>query len=86
MAQFSEWAGKRDLQPFPITEEIAYAYVDDLGASQAPATRAVAFKEALGFAKGALGLGGVEAALISARFRGAVFASYKKKRITVKAI
>jgi hypothetical protein len=86
IAQFTKWAAEQGVAPFPVTEEVAYAYVDDLGATRAPATRAVSFKEALGFAKGALGLVGAERALGSARFRGAVFSSFKRKRITVKAV
>eukprot|EP00972_Heterocapsa_arctica_P008153 1191751-Heterocapsa_arctica.AAC.1 len=47
IVQFTGWAAEQGFTPFPVTEEVAYAYVDNLGTTRAPATRAVAFKEAL---------------------------------------
>ena len=81
---YIDWADASGGNPFPLSESTAYAHVEFLSDTRAPPTRAAAFKEAVGFAKGAGGLRDAEGALLSARFRGAVFALLKRKRVTVK--
>ena len=81
---FIDWCETNLHQPFPITEERVYSYAKHLEDSEAPATRASAFKEALNFANGMLGLKGVSQAVLSPRVRGCVYNSIKRKRITVK--
>ena len=81
---FIGWCETNLHQPFPITEERVYSYAKHLEDSEAPATRASAFKEALNFANGMLGLKGVSQAVLSPRVRGCVYNSIKRKRITVK--
>ena len=81
---FIDWCETNLHQPFPITEERVYSYAKHLEDSEAPATRASAFKEALNFAGGMLGLKGVSQAVLSPRVRGCVYNSIKRKRITVK--
>lgn len=81
---FVDWCETNLHPPFPITEERVYCYVKYLEDSEKPATRASAFKEALNFASGMLGLKGVSQAVLSARVRGCVYNSLKRKRVTVK--
>ena len=66
---FIDWCETNLHQPFPITEERVYSYAKHLEDSEAPATRASAFKEALNFANGMLGLKGVSQAVLSPRVR-----------------
>ena len=49
---FVDWCETNLHPPFPITEERVYSYVKHLEDSEAPATRASAFNEALNLANG----------------------------------
>jgi hypothetical protein len=80
MRMYVRWARAARLSPFPLTEEIVFRYVDDLGLEGAPPTRARSFTEALNFSKGYVGLGGVTDILSSRRVQGAASASYSRKR------
>ena len=69
---YLRWTAAQQIPPWPVTEDVAFLYVRHLVAHRAPPTRAQSFREALGFAKGYVGLQGVEAVLSSRRVVGAV--------------
>ena len=79
LLKFLAWKKQQDYEPFPVSEDEAYDYIQFLDKTDAPPTSALAFKQALGFAKGMIGLKGVDEILASARFRGAVEKVYRKK-------
>ena len=65
-------------QAFPLDEVVAYEYVAHLRAERAPATRAMSFKEAVGFAKGVQAAGRADDVSLSRPFRAAVACFTKK--------
>ena len=69
---YLRWASAHQVAPWPLKEEAAFRYVRYLVAHRAPPTRAQSFREALGFAKGYVGLAGVDPVLASRRVVGAV--------------
>ena len=69
---YRRWADTENIKPWPVTEEVAFKYVRYLIGSRAPPTRAQSFREALGFAKGFVGLKGVDQVLTSRRVTGSV--------------
>ena len=83
---YIRWAQASGRKPFPLSEEGVFSYLDDLNLEGAPPTRAASFKEALNFAKGYAGLGGVTEVLSSRRVQGAALASYSRKREVLKRL
>ena len=67
---------------FPLDEESCYAYICELRAAKAPATRASRFREAIAFAFGLLHFEGGELLMASRRLAGAALGAYKNKART----
>ena len=81
MTLYLRWSAAKGVLPFPLREDVAYAYVDDLRKNKAPATRAGSFRSALAFCKGTIQLEGVDAILESGRVAGSAHRSYMTKRV-----
>ena len=81
MRLYLDWCVSRGRKAFPLSEVVVFEYMDSLVASGAPATRAQSFREALGFAKGFVGLRGVDAVLRSRRVSGCVSACLDTRRM-----
>jgi len=79
LLQVARWAAGAALQPFPVTEPTVFAYLRFLTTESAPPSRAQSFREALGFAKGFIGLWGVDDVLSSRRVSGEVVASLDRR-------
>ena len=61
--QFMRWARTVDQEPFPINSDVVHTYLVHLRTSNAPASRASRFREALNFCKGCFDMpGAAEAA------------------------
>lgn len=69
----------------PFREATVYLYVEELRSSNAAATKAIGFIEAVPFTAALLGLPWPKEVLESARIKGAVWRSYATKRETVQA-
>lgn len=80
MMLYVRWARAKGLNPFPLSEDQRYAYVDQLRRDGAPATRASSFRSALAFCKGAIQLLGVDEVVQSGRIAGSAHKSYVTKR------
>ena len=61
-----------------------YQYVCDLADAHRPATRANSLLQAVGFAKGVIGLDNTELVLSSRRVRGAAYRNFGRKRVLRK--
>ena len=88
MLLFMRWVKLRQgstTAAFPFKEAAVYKYVDHLRTSGAKATKARSFVEAVGFTSGLLEIAGIKDVTASRRIRGAVHASYKTKRLTLKS-
>jgi hypothetical protein len=86
MLLYARWlkANTANAPIMPVTEPLAYKYVNSLAEDRAPATRATKFVEALAFCHGMLGLAGAKEVLESRRVSGASLKSMRTKRMTVK--
>ena len=78
---YVRWCQAKGFDPFPISEALAYVYVDELRKNNAPATRANSFRSSLAFCKGALLLPGVDEVLSSSRITGSAHRSFLNKRL-----
>ena len=81
MLLFIRWCQSKGFEPFPVTEQLAYVYVDELRKNNAPATRASSFRSALAFCKGTFLLEGIDAVLSSSRVSGSAHRSFLTKRL-----
>ena len=80
LLQYVRWAASSGHAPFPLHEPTIFSYLTFLATEGAPPSRGQSFREALGFAKGFIGLGGVDAVLASRRVHGQVLASLDRRR------
>ena len=78
---FIRWCQAKGFQPFPVTEPLAYVYVDELRKNNAPPTRANSFRSAMAFCKGALLLQNIDEILMSSRVTGSAHRSFMNKRL-----
>ena len=78
---YIRWCHSKGFDPFPISEDLCYIYVDELRKNNAPATRANSFISALAFCKGTFMIAGVDAILTSSRISGSAHRSYLTKRL-----
>ena len=78
---FIRWCQAKGFQPFPVTEPLAYVYVDELRKNNAPPTRANSFRSAMAFCKGALLLQNIDEILMSSRVTGSAHRSFLTKRL-----
>ena len=81
MLLFIRWCQSKGFDPFPVTEQLAYVYVDELRKNNAPATRASSFRSALAFCKGTFLLEGIDTVLSSSRVTGSAHRSFLTKRL-----
>ena len=82
MMRFAVWAGSQGLDAFPVQESMVYRYLCERRDEKAAPTTASAFRSALSFAGGVLGLDGALEAAGSARVAGISFSEYCQKRPT----
>ena len=66
---YLKWAGSQNMEPWPVSEPLAFRYPHHLSVEMAPPSRATSWREALGFAKGFVGLEGDEDALAAGEFQ-----------------
>jgi hypothetical protein len=88
MFLFTRWAAVREgstAKAFPFQERMIYEYLKHLREELAPATRAKSFLEAITLAGSLLEIGGLDEVARSNRITGVMYASYRTKRLTVKA-
>ena len=85
MLAYIRWCDASRCEPFPIAAELAYEYVCFMRAEGAPATRATSFVEALGFARGTVGLVSATMALECRLLKGAAVSLFRTKRPERKA-
>ena len=78
---YVRWCQAKGFDPFPLSEDLAYVYVDELRKNNAPATRANSFRSSLAFCKGTLLLPGVDEVLASSRVTGSAHRSFLNKRL-----
>jgi len=80
LSLYSRWCSSVGQAPYPVEEPTVFDYVSFLAEDGAPATRAQSLRKALGFAKGIVGLAGVDAVLSSRRVMGGIQASLDRRR------
>ena len=78
---YVRWCQAKGFSPFPVSEALAYVYVDELRKNNAPPTRANSFRSALAFCKGALLLQNIDEILMSSRVTGSAHRSFLNKRL-----
>jgi hypothetical protein len=76
---FADWAATFGVAPWPPKEAHVFSYLEHLDSTSAPASRAQAFREALGFAHGFFELDDATAAVSSSRVVGLARKSLSKK-------
>ena len=83
---FCVWLESRGCVLGDIGERIVSSYAEHLLATNAPPTRAQGFKEALFFIVGVFGFSGLQPALNSGRFKGAVFSWTARAPLAVATV
>ena len=78
---YRRWADSHGVSAWPPRESTVFTYMRFLVDERAPPTRAQSFREALGFAKGYVGLQGVDEVLASRRIAGSVAESLDAKPV-----
>ena len=78
---YERWAATAGLDPWPLKEAQVFQYLRFLVSERAPPTRGQSFREALGFARGFVGLAGVEDVLGSRRVAGSVQEGLDRREI-----
>ena len=82
LMKYASWAAEQGESAFPVLESMVYRYLCERREAKAAATSAAAFRSALSFAGGVLGLDGALDAAKSSRVAGICFSEYCKKRPT----
>ena len=76
--KYASWAAAQGLEAFPVQEAMVYRYLCQRRDERAAATTASAFRSALSFAGGVLGLDGALDAAKSPRVAGISFSEFCK--------
>ena len=80
---YANWAAARGFSAWPVTEEVAYKYVNFMRTTGAAASRARSFVKALAMIRHAFGIASLDSILRSTRLKGSAWAQFACKRVTV---
>ena len=86
LLMYMRWTKSVNLNAFPLTEEVCYAYVKSCRIEGAPATRAFEARKAWRLATILLGMDNPMDTFKSARIEGCIRRCYKKKRMTKRSV